>query len=56
MINQEDSMTSTKKSTEADPTVDDMSEAPAERPYSEAITDEHRALLAENGVEVDQKP
>jgi len=32
--------------------VDYMAEAPPARPYSEAITDSHRALLAVHGIDV----
>jgi hypothetical protein len=30
--------------------VDYMADAPKERPYEEAVTDEHRAFLREHGV------
>jgi hypothetical protein len=32
--------------------VDFMAEAPAERPYDEAVTDAHREHLAEHGIRV----
>jgi hypothetical protein len=35
-----------------EPEVDFMAEAPPARPYSEAITEAHRELLAINGVDV----
>jgi hypothetical protein len=54
-INQEDAMArtgATEKPTDAEPVVDFMVDAPPARPYGDAITDQHRALLAENGVTV----
>ncbi len=57
-LNQEELMASTPKpkpvpsDSNEEPTVDFMADAPPERPYSEAITTEHRALLAENGITV----
>lgn len=33
--------------------VDVMKDAPPERPYGEAITDEHREFLRENGTVVE---
>ena len=32
--------------------VDFMADAPPERPYHEAVTDEHRQILAEAGIPV----
>lgn len=34
---------------------DDMADAPPERPYGDAITDEHRAVLEAAGVPVEPK-
>ncbi len=53
ILNQEEPMASTPKSKPApaeEPTVDFMADAPPERPYSEAITSEHREMLSANGV------
>jgi hypothetical protein len=54
--NQEDIMArtgATKPSVpDVEPVIDFMAEAPPARPYGDAITAEHRALLAANGVNV----
>ena len=40
----------------SEPEVDFMSEAPPARPYHEAVTPVHRALLADSGVIVPEGP
>lgn len=42
----------TKQEMANEPEGDYMAEAPQARPYSEAVTDEHRKLLSANGIEV----
>lgn len=42
--------------TQSEQASDYMADAPPERPYGEAITDEHRALLASQGIDVDVAP
>lgn len=42
----------TAKRTTKEKEVDYMADAPPARPYSEAVSDEHRALLAEHGIAI----